>query len=271
AMSLSLLPHTRPGILRPPTLLPNIYNLTSNIWPMLSFSRTLLALALFTPFTALAQQPAAPLPVFDVVAIHENKSLSGNMSIRWRGDAFVATNTNLTSLLMNAYNIREDLMSNLPAWAGSVHFDVNAKISDPDTDALKNLSREQRRAMILALLTDRFHLRTHVVTKTLPVYDLVLAKAGSKLKEDTVPVAKSTDPGKSPSGIRGSNFGASGSEMTGVAIPIAILAPNLAFQVERNVIDKTGLTGKYDFTLKWTPDNAPPATTGSGDQAPNIF
>src|SRR6185437_6796562 len=171
-MSLSLLPHTRPGIFLPPTLLPNIYNLTSSIWPMLSFSRT--------------------LPVLDVVAIHENKSLSGNMSIRWGGDAFVATNTNLTSLLMNAYNIREDLMSNLPAWAGSVHFDVNAKISDPDTDALKNLSREQRRAMILALLTDRFHLRTHVVTKTLPVYDLVLAKAGSKLKEDTVPFAKST-------------------------------------------------------------------------------
>jgi uncharacterized protein (TIGR03435 family) len=244
--------------------------------PSSLISALALGALLSTTLHLAARQPsqtrtaAAPVPVFDVVAIHENKSPSDNMSIRWGGDAYVATNTTLTSLLMGAYGIREDLISGLPGWANSVHFDVNAKVSDPDADALKKLSREQRQAMMVALLKDRFHIQAHVEVKTLPVYDLVIAKGGPKLKENTVSLAASTDPGKTPFNLRPGSFMISGSQMTGIAIAVSTLATNLAFHVERNVIDKTGLTGRYDISLKWAPDVQDGKTDTSAD-APDLF
>lgn len=235
------------------------------------------ALLAFSPNLA-AQQPSppppadAPLPAFDVVAVHENKSSSNNMTIRWGGDAFIATNATLSSLLMNAFGIRADLMSGLPGWANSAHFDVNAKISEPDPDALKKLSREQRRSMMAALLVDRFHLRTHIEVKTLPVYDLVIAKSGPKLKENTTPLPTSTDPAKGTPGSSVGSFMISNSSMTGVAIPVSMFASNLAFQVERNVIDKTGLAGRYDINLKWTPEGQEGKPDGLTDTtAPDLF
>jgi hypothetical protein len=151
--------------------------------PSSLISALALGALLSTTLHLAARQPsqtrtaAAPVPVFDVVAIHENKSPSDNMSIRWGGDAYVATNTTLTSLLMGAYGIREDLISGLPGWANSVHFDVNAKVSDPDADALKKLSREQRQAMMVALLKDRFHTRHMSKSRRFPSTILSLRRA----------------------------------------------------------------------------------------------
>jgi uncharacterized protein (TIGR03435 family) len=208
----------------------------------------------------LAQQPsqttaaATALPVYDVVSIRENKSSTNGMTIDPRGASFVATNVTLTTLLMNAYDIRSDLTSGLPGWANSVHFDVNAKVSDPDINALKNLSREQRRAMLITLLVERFHLKAHIETKTLPTYDLVIAKGGPRLKENT------SHPG---------SMIIYNSKITAVGFTISNLAANLAFIVERNVVDKTGLTGKYDITLKWRPDDQESAGTDNND--PDLF
>jgi uncharacterized protein (TIGR03435 family) len=225
-----------------------------------------------------AQQPspanaiAAPLPVYDVIAIHENKSAPLVTETHWGATGFTATNTTLTSLLMGAYNIREDLISGRPGWADSFHFDINAKITDADPETLKNLSRDQRRAMMLALLNDRFHLRAHIETKTLPVYDLVIAKGGSKLKENSAPPAQSLDPGKPPYTLKPGGFRVSDSQMTGIAIPVSTLASSLAFRVERNIIDKTGLTSRYDINLKWTPaEREGKADNGSDNNAPDLF
>jgi uncharacterized protein (TIGR03435 family) len=239
---------------------------------MTIFHRTLLALALSLPPASFGQQAAtaAPLPVFDVVAIHQNKSASMNSTVRWGGDAYVATNATLDSLLMAAYGIRADLMSGLPGWATSTHFDINAKISDPDADALKKLSREQRRAMMVALLNDRFHLRAHIEVKTLPVYDLVIAKGGAKLKENITPFSDNTDPGKTPSTLKPGSFMVSNSSITAVAIPLSTLTNALGFWVERNIIDKTGLTSRYDINLKWTPAELE-GKTDATDNAPDLF
>ncbi|HZQ42084.1 MAG TPA: TIGR03435 family protein [Acidobacteriaceae bacterium] len=209
----------------------------------------------------------APLPVFDVVSIRENKTGSYSSTVRWVGDAFTATNMTLSTLLLNAYNIREDLMSGLPSWADSTHFDVNAKVSDPDPNVLKNLSREQRRAMIVAFLSDRFHLRAHIETKTLPVYDLVIAKGGLRMKEYAAVVSPGGGDGnpanKKPGSMTIRNY-----QITAFGIPTSNLAANLAFIVQRNVIDKTGLTGMYDINLKWRPDDAP---ASDDNNAPDLF
>lgn len=198
------------------------------------------------------------------------------MSIRYTDAGFVATNVQLTILLNNAYNIRPDLMSGLPGWANSTRFDITAKVSDPDVTALKNLTREQREAMLLALLTDRFKLKAHIETKTLPVYDLVIAKGGSKLKENTALADQST-PGTGPHNMKPGTMVMSDTKLTGFATPTSALASTLAYQVGRNIIDKTGLTGRYDFTLNWSPENRAPvvggnlADKGSDTDAPDLF
>jgi uncharacterized protein (TIGR03435 family) len=214
-----------------------------------------------------AQQPSqtsaasSAQPTYDIVSIRQNKSGVGGMNYQLSDDGFIATDATVEYLLEFAYDFRNDHIYGLPGWASSVNFDIKAKVTDRDRDALKKISDPQRQAMLVALLADRFHLRAHVETRSLPVYDLVIAKDGPRLKATT--------------SVAGSNLTVGGSmgssKWTFVAITTNGLASILNGQVGRTVIDKTGLMGKYDFTLKWTPDNVPPANTGSGDQPPNLF
>jgi uncharacterized protein (TIGR03435 family) len=100
------------------------------------------------------------------------------------------------------------------------------------------------RQMLQSLLADRFNLAVHRETKEAQIYELVLAKGGSKLKEVPDPAGK---------GQQGLRLGLG--QLTGMAAQIANLT-NLFLpqQLGRTVIDKTGLTGRYDFELKWSPD-----------------
>jgi uncharacterized protein (TIGR03435 family) len=111
-----------------------------------------------------------------------------------------------------------------------------ANPADPAT-----LSREQRKVgeRLRSLLADRFGLTIHRETTEQPVYALVAAKGGPKLKESA----------------EGANFvrGGRGS-ITGQSVGLRMLVLNLSNVLDRQVIDKTGLTGSYDFELKWAPD-----------------
>ncbi len=109
---------------------------------------------------AVAQQPAAlpqpALPVYDVVSIHPHSALDNNSGFSYRPDIFSATNITLKQLVAYAYGIREDLISDLPSWADAAHFDLTAKVSDPDPTALSNLTREQIEAMLRPVLATNF-------------------------------------------------------------------------------------------------------------------
>ena len=204
----------------------------------------LIGALLVTTVPLTAQQPSqpsaavAPLPVYDAVSIRENKSGTNNVRVQTMEATLVATNVGLRNLVSMAYDIRPTLISGLAGWADSTSFDISAKVSDPDIAALKKLSREQRHTMLRAVLADRFHLTAHVETKILPVYELVIAKGGSKLEESTTPRDQSTP---SPSGLKPGSMMISNDQMTAVAVPIANLAQNLAYHVDRTVIDKTAL------------------------------
>ena len=108
---------------------------------------------------ALANLPAraqGTTPAYDAVAIKPDKTGSGSSMFNTKNDTFQATNVSLKMLISQAYGIRGGLISGLPAWAESARFDINAKVIDYDPAAMKDLTREQRRAMIAAILTDRF-------------------------------------------------------------------------------------------------------------------
>ena len=205
--------------------------------------------------TAQVENTSPRPPAYDVVSIKPNKSGSGSLDIETRNDTYSATNISLKKLLENAYDIKEDLISGVSGPVASARFDIEAKIVEPDPDALKKLSAKQRGAMLLPFLLERFQLKAHTETKTLPVYELVLIKGGPKFKQSA---GDST-------GNRGTSI--HNRELTAHDIPMASLASTLEGQVHRTVIDKTGLKGSYDLTLKWSPDDGSDQQT---DSAPSI-
>jgi uncharacterized protein (TIGR03435 family) len=208
----------------------------------------------------------AKVPAFDVVSIKPNKSGSGNNSTNFSNNSFSATNISVKMLLEDAYGVKQDLIYGLPGWANSDRFDIQAKIVEPDLDLLKNLSLKRARAMLQALLVDRFQVKVHTETKTLPVYELVVVKDGPKFKE-SAPEGSPED--KSPNGVGRGSMTVQNTDLTGHAIPLASLANMLTDQLHRTVLDKTGLTGQYDLLLKWTADDATDASPDSS--TPSIF
>jgi uncharacterized protein (TIGR03435 family) len=208
------------------------------------------------------------VPAFDVVSVKPNKSDSGMVRIMGKPDGYAASNVSLKMLIQGAYGIREDLISGAPGWADSARFDIDAKVAGSDVEALKKLSPEQRRLILQPLLADRFKLKMHTETKQLPVYELVLAKGGSKLKEaspdDTYANGIKGPDGTSRPGMM--RFGPG--QLTAQAVPMTSLANMLSQQLHRTVLDKTGLTGKYDLELTWTPDRgSDPMFKGAADNS----
>lgn len=233
-------------------------------------SRTLLVLTLLaatgkvlaqTTPTAASSPPAADkLPTYDVSTIRPNTSGSDNVSVNTRPATLQAENVPVKDLLRQAFGVPRDLIFGIPAWAENARFDVNAKIVDPDLPSLKKLTPEQRRTMLQALYEDRFSLKWHYETRVMPTFELLLTRDGPKFK----PFA----------GREGNNrVSMNNTDLTATAVPLSALTDILSAEVERPVVDKTGLTGKYDFHLKWTREQvAASADAGKDtDAAPPLF
>lgn len=229
--------------------------------------------------------PPDKVPEFAVASIKPDKSGSGGVRIMFGPDGFTAENIPLKLLIREAFDVNDDQISGLPDWTGSAMFDIDAKVDTADLGVMDKLTFDQRKQMMVKLLTDRFGLKTHQETKDLPVYALVVAKGGSKLHE-----AKPDS--TYPNGLKGPDGQAGGpgmmmfngqGQLTGQGVPISDLTRILGQQTQRTVIDKTGLTGIYDFTLQMPPPRGPgampkPASDGAsaaGDDAqdtgPSIF
>ena len=189
-----------------------------------------------------AQATTAKLPNYDVVSIKPNKTGSGHVGVHTRDSTYQAENVSLKNLLLNAYNLKEAQLVNLPPWGDSARFDINAKVVDPDETVLNNLTQQQRGSMLQAMLAERFQLKSHTDTAVLPVYELVVAKGGPKFKE---------------SANGDSQVNVHNTELTATGMSLATLADELSSELQRVVLDKTGLTAKYDITLKWSKDDAP--------------
>ncbi len=136
-------------------------------------------------------QAQAPQLEYDAITIKPNDSGTDGTSTSMGDSTFQAKNVAIKRLLVRAYGVRQELISGLPDWANSARFDVNAKVVDPDPAVLKKLTPEQRRQFIVALLRDRFHLQVHIEVKTLPVYELTLAKDGPKFHASAADEAES--------------------------------------------------------------------------------
>ena len=159
---------------------------------------------------------------------------------------FVARNYTLRVLVAAAYNLTPRAISGGPAWIDSDHFDILAEAPGGVRPSL-----EEQLSMLRKLLGDRFKLTFHREQKEFPIYALSVGKNGSKLKESTVsPDATPEGPPPlvfvlSPEGVHLPARNATMAELAWVMQRSAL---------DRPVVDKTGLSGRFDFDLEWTPD-----------------
>ena len=187
---------------------------------------------------------------FEVASIKPNLTDSHTSSAGTDpGGKFNATNLSLKDLIAYAYGVRDIQIIGVPREVDSVKYDIVARANTP-----KEMSRDEVTPFVRALLADRFHLRVHHETKEGPVYALVLAKSGPKLTAHT-----------GTSGVTGigSSAGSGKTSIEGTKASMAGLADHLAGKAGHPVVDKTGLTGEYDFRLEWASDQAADSTLPS--------
>jgi bla regulator protein BlaR1 len=214
---------------------------------------------------------ASKVPAFEVASIKPDKSGTGMTTLRTTPVGFSASNISLKALIQQAYGVEENQILGAPSWLGSERYDIEAKVASSDTDALHDLNPDQRRIMLQPLLADRFQLKVHTELKDLPVLALVVAKGGPKLHEakpgDTYPNGLKGFDGPGGPGMMLMRPG----QLTAQGVDLWFVAKQLSQQLGRTVQDKTGLTGKYDFTLQWKPDRDPspmPGAPPAGEQGP---
>lgn len=191
---------------------------------------------------APAQQPLA----FEVATI---KPLQGFVNARanFSGPRVTLSGYALEGLLMDAYGVESWQLVGGPVWRDTDPFEIVAKAPG---DAAP--TPEQRRQLLQSLLEDRFKLKVHRETREAPVYALTVAKNGPKLTRSTA-----TD----------SLYSAGGREMKFQKRTMDFLAKQLSASARlgRPVLDKTALTGEWDFTLNFMP-NPPPDSN-----VPDVF
>ncbi|HEY4363612.1 MAG TPA: TIGR03435 family protein [Bryobacteraceae bacterium] len=216
-------------------------------------------LLLLATLPLLAQSPD---PKFEVASVKPNVI---NDPMDYRGGAgAVLSGRNIPALgwIQIAYGVKDFQIAG-PAWISSEKFDIDAKPAQP-------ASAPQMLAMLKSLLADRFHLTLHHETKQLPVYDLVVARRGLKMKpsKDQSPWAGDF-PNGSPDGRPTTGGGPSElapGRLAGKAVPMTIIVNLLAGPLGRPVVNKTGLTGRFDLDLRYTPGSG---QAPSGDTAPD--
>jgi uncharacterized protein (TIGR03435 family) len=203
----------------------------------------------------------------------EVASIKPNTSGDWRramgpapGGRFTASNVPARDLIAYAYGVvLGDVGFRIvggPKWIGEDRFDVNASVTGAWTP-------QQMSEMLRTLLADRFKLAAHHETRDLPIYALVAAAGGSRLRRSEIDQAACdarraaiqrrepvppTPPGARP--ICGTGRTIPGM-ITAVGWSMETLSAALSPSVSRVVADRTGLAGLFDFDLRWTPDTMP--------------
>ena len=248
----------------------------------MKLAKTLLAAHAAALCAAYAQSG----PAFEVASVRPTAPAAQGHGVGMRGGPgtgdpgrFTVTSMPLRWILSKAYQVKLHQIFG-PDWLDTERFDVIAKVPEGAT-------REQLTGMLQNLLVERFALKLHHETKELPGYELVVGRNGHKLKESQdksgmqvrMTGALKFDANGMPLPPGPGIFtmftmksgGAPFNHIAGMGQPLSALADSMEERLRREVIDKTGLTGLFDFVLSF----APPDTTllplaGGGETAPTI-
>ena len=194
-----------------------------------------------TPPPPMPPMAADANPSFDVATIKPSEPNKPGKAFGFRAGHFVTINTNVNDLIAFAYGLHSKQIIDAPAWFGTDLFDIEGK---PDAEGRPN--QKQMGLMVQKLLADRFKLTFHHDQRELSVYVIGVASSGPKMTKST---AGPNDP--SGFGLRGlGDLSVRNLTMKGFATWMQ------SGVMDRPVVDQTGLTDRYDFQLKWTPDES---------------
>jgi len=165
-------------------------------------------------------------------------------------------------ILLTAFGVEDDRIIGAPSWVNTNRYDIEAKVAPEDAPKRDKLKGEDRNAMLIPLLTGRFNLKYRHETRELPMYALVVAKGGPKLtKGEPLPPGGIKPADGEPKDAAKEHFKIMTvpGHLEANSMPMYLLADVLTRLnvLGRIVVDKTGLTGNYNFTLQWTSDNLP--------------
>jgi uncharacterized protein (TIGR03435 family) len=189
-------------------------------------------------------QTTAP---YDVASVRLNNNNGDSGSLNFHDDALIVRNLPLDYIIEFAYDVPSDRLIGMPGALKDQRFDIDAKVVPADGGKPPEATASQDQAKLILLLADRFHLKAHIEPKTMPTYDLVVAKGGPKVK-------------LTPGELKDNSWNINGQDSSVVLTSkdafMSDLAAALSDEVHRQVIDKTGLAGHADITLKWSDDVA---------------
>lgn len=199
---------------------------------------------------------------FEVTSVKENRSGSRQSNFKTTPGRMTATNVSLYQLISIAYNgapMPLGTLEGAPNWAMSDHFDIVAT-----TDG--EPSGDEFQLMMRGLLADRFGLRMHQEARTRPIFVLVPARKdgslGGRLRRSDIECGNGTPTAAqrlepSNDAVQPCQLRTAPGKITGRAVTMDMLVKTLVGAVEdhREIRDQTGLDGRFDVDLEWTPDN----------------
>jgi len=197
---------------------------------------------------------------FDVASIKPTPSSDDKTLIQQFPDGTSFRGAPVRMVLRTAFGVEDDRIIGAPTWVNTTRYDIEAKVAPEEARELDKLKGGERNAMLISLLKERFNLKYHHATRELPVYALVVAKGGPRLTKG-LPDAHG---GPKPAGTEPEDPAKEHYKIMTVpghieadSIPMYILADQLTQLrvLGRMVVDKTALTGNYDFSLRWTQDH----------------
>jgi uncharacterized protein (TIGR03435 family) len=201
------------------------------------------------------KMPADANPVFEVATIKPTNPDAQGQGLTIQGRRMVTRNTSLSFLITFAYGLHARQVTGGPAWMESEKYDITA---EPDIEGQP--SDRQLKMMIQKLLADRFKLTFHHEKKELSAYTIVTAKSGPKLTKSEA----------DPNGLPGLGFRGLGQFAARNATIADFAGLMQTVVLDRPVVDQTGITGRYDFTLTWTPDESQFGGRGARGPAPAV-
>jgi len=181
----------------------------------------------------------AVVPTYEVATIKLSKPDEQGRGLNFRGRHLVVTNMTVGDLITLGYNIHPKQLTGGPGWLSVEHYDMDI-LTDHDGPP----SLAWARGVTRKLLADRFALQSHEETKELSAYVLTVSRTGPK-------VTKSASDPDSPPGLGGPP-----GMYTVRNGSMAEFAEILQGTLDRPVLDETGLKDRYDFTLRWAPDES---------------
>jgi uncharacterized protein (TIGR03435 family) len=226
------------------------------IAPRLLFAAVVSAAAVFSQ----VESPSARSG-FEVASVKPTASTDGRTLLQAVPGRLIMTNLALRRLVLIAYGVQDYQLSGDPPWINSAHYDIQAK-ADGNTSV-----QQMEGPMLQVLLEERFKLKVHRETRPLPIYVLAVGKGGAKLQpskeggcttyslDSPPPVSTPGEPRPTFCGFRQAPADGLNRMLDGKGVTMAMLATSLSrtynLMLGRNVIDGTGLTGRFDVQLKW--------------------